>query len=318
VDSMALSSYLTGFVDPSPLAFAFGMFCLWFSLHGIKKRWFAASGYLFLGTVGYLAAEFFTIDTWSPNLPPFFMYLLKHSIIPLAGFYSMKKWQGVVVTVLSLALYLQCFLGSIGKTYVFTGDDLIFFFALGFSIQLFPVYCLIVYQKDMSLFYSLLDKFLSVSEEKSKEKTTFISRMSHELRTPLHGLLSSVGLLRRTGVTDEQSTFLSTMESCGEVILDVITKILDITKIESGDFHKDVMDFNLFDMVKGVSDSVAVLIEAHPIDFSISFEPHPLGYDAKGDKTHLREILLNVRPTHRLSSPSRQLINPGSSFWETP
>jgi len=136
-----------------------------------------------------------------------------------------------------------------------------------------------------------------VANQKSSEKTVFISRMSHELRTPLHGLLSSASLLEQTPLTEEQSTFLSLINSCGELLLDTVVKILDISKIESGKFETELQEFCLFDIVQNVVDSVAGLAGAKSLELLMNFNLSEGTYRVEGDQRHFREILTNVSPT---------------------
>ena len=150
-------------------------------------------------------------------------------------------------------------------------------------------------QEEGRKYQQLLRKVLQVVEDKSVAKTFFISRMSHELRTPLQGLLSSASLLEQTPISEEQETYLSTINACGVLLLDIVVKILDITKIESGRFDSVRQRFSLIELVQNVLDSVATMADSKKVEVFTQFDPHPKGYDVEGDQAHFREILTNVR-----------------------
>ena len=80
-------------------------------------------------------------------------------------------------------------------------------------------------------------------EEANKHKSKFVSSMSHELRTPLNGILGFASLLKNThfGIINEtQSDFVNQIENSGKHLLDLISGLLDVAKIDSGAMEIDL------------------------------------------------------------------------------
>lgn len=61
-----------------------------------------------------------------------------------------------------------------------------------------------------------------------------LATMSHEIRSPLSGVVSMAEILSRTKLDHEQRQLLGVMLSSGDLVLQLINDILDLSKVESG------------------------------------------------------------------------------------
>lgn len=61
-----------------------------------------------------------------------------------------------------------------------------------------------------------------------------LATMSHEIRSPLSGVVSMAEILSTTKVDQEQRQLLDCMLSSGDLVLQLINDILDLSKVESG------------------------------------------------------------------------------------
>ncbi|MDA8561208.1 ATP-binding protein [Nitrospinae bacterium] len=80
-------------------------------------------------------------------------------------------------------------------------------------------------------------------EEANQHKSKFVSSMSHELRTPLNGILGFASLLKSTHfgkINETQSDFVTQIENSGKHLLDLISGLLDVAKIDSGVMEVDL------------------------------------------------------------------------------
>jgi len=73
-----------------------------------------------------------------------------------------------------------------------------------------------------------------------RAKSEFLANMSHEVRTPINGVLGLARLLSDTRLDDHQRTYVEGIISSGDVLLNVIGDLLDISKIEAGGMHVDL------------------------------------------------------------------------------
>lgn len=73
------------------------------------------------------------------------------------------------------------------------------------------------------------------AEESDKLKSAFLSNIAHEIRTPMHGILGFADLLKTTSLSAEQmQEYIAIIEKSSVRMLNTITDLIDISKVESG------------------------------------------------------------------------------------
>ena len=79
-----------------------------------------------------------------------------------------------------------------------------------------------------------ISRHVSAAEEVSRAKTVLFATLTHELRTPLNGILGMAGLLAHAKLEPAAQTYVSAIRQSGELLLDLITEILDYSRLEAG------------------------------------------------------------------------------------
>ncbi len=85
---------------------------------------------------------------------------------------------------------------------------------------------------------SELLKAKNKAEESDRLKTAFLANISHEIRTPMTGIIGFASLLKEEGLSGkEQAQYIKIIERSGKRMLNIITELVDISKIEAGQVH---------------------------------------------------------------------------------
>jgi two-component system sensor histidine kinase/response regulator len=91
----------------------------------------------------------------------------------------------------------------------------------------------IAQQKDAE---RLINEAREAAEAANIAKSAFLANMSHEIRTPLNAIIGMAHILRRSGLTPQQTDKLDKIEAAGNHLLTTINAILDLSKIEASKF----------------------------------------------------------------------------------
>jgi PAS domain S-box-containing protein len=127
----------------------------------------------------------------------------------------------------------------------------------------------------------------------NQAKSTFLTNMSHELRTPLNAILGYAQILSRDNhLRERQKAALNTIQQSGEHLLNLITDLLDLSKIEAGKLDLDIRPFDLPVFVRVIADIIRIKAEQKNLVFHLHIATHATTIMA--DEKRLRQVLLNL------------------------
>ncbi|MCF8060051.1 MAG: response regulator [Bacteriovoracaceae bacterium] len=132
------------------------------------------------------------------------------------------------------------------------------------------------------------------AENLARIKSDFLANMSHEIRTPMNGMLGMVSHIKETPVTEEQSSMLDTITSCGDSLLTILNDILDLSKAESGKLELEDRPINLFKLLDELKFLFQMKAKEKGLDFNCQFVPEDKIEFVKGDVTRIKQILINL------------------------
>lgn len=131
------------------------------------------------------------------------------------------------------------------------------------------------------------------AKRESFAKSNFLATMSHEIRTPINGISGFVELLSQTNLNEQQSGYVEIVKRSTLTLLGVINDILDLSKIESGNFEIENIDFNLTKELENISDLFIAKANEKNIDLYLYIDP-AIPKCVKGDALRLKQIIANL------------------------
>jgi two-component system, sensor histidine kinase and response regulator len=133
----------------------------------------------------------------------------------------------------------------------------------------------------------------ALAEAANRAKSEFLAAMSHEVRTPMNAILGVADLLWESNLDPVQRQYVALFRRAGGNLLTLVNNLLDMSKIESGHFELEQIDFDLEDLVDRTMELIRPKTQAKHVALSCRIKPETPSCFI-GDPTRLQQILFNL------------------------
>lgn len=131
----------------------------------------------------------------------------------------------------------------------------------------------------------------AAAEEANTAKSAFLANMSHEIRTPLNAITGMAFLVRKAGLSAEQTERMRKLEVASDHLLNIINAILELSKIEAGKFSLLQQPVHLDTVLGNVVNMLRDRAQSKGLQFVVDCEA--IAVPLTGDATRLQQCLLN-------------------------
>lgn len=133
------------------------------------------------------------------------------------------------------------------------------------------------------------------AEESDRLKSAFLANLSHEIRTPMNGILGFAQLLKEPHLTfGEQNEYIKLIEKSSNRMLNIITNIVSISKIESGQMEVTIASTNVNKLVEKIYTYFKPEAERKGLQFSVKTKLSSQEAVIRSDNDKLYAIVYNL------------------------
>ncbi|MEM9529570.1 MAG: ATP-binding protein [Pseudomonadota bacterium] len=146
---------------------------------------------------------------------------------------------------------------------------------------------------DNARLFRQVRKLADEAESANEAKSDFLAKMSHEIRTPMNGVLGMTEMLLETALSEDQRNYAQAVQDSGNVLLNIINDILDLSKIEAGKLELEEIDVQLGPLVEQTVKLFSGAASKKGLELGYLIDPEmPRHY--QGDPVRIRQVLMNL------------------------
>lgn len=131
------------------------------------------------------------------------------------------------------------------------------------------------------------------AEAATTAKAAFLANMSHEIRTPLNGVMGFAELLRTANLPTQQKRHADLIFDSAGALLKLLNDILDVSKIEAGQFQVTAEPFALGHQLRQCAHLMEAAAQKKGLTLTLSIAPD-VPEHVLGDGLRMRQVLLNL------------------------
>ena len=131
-----------------------------------------------------------------------------------------------------------------------------------------------------------------LAEESNRLKSAFLANMSHEIRTPLNAIVGFSGILASTEREEEKQEYVSIIENNNTLLLQLISDILDLSKIEAGTLELNYSNIELNELMRELERGFLLRVKTDAVKLEFV---EPAGPSmAYTEKNRLSQLMINL------------------------
>jgi len=134
---------------------------------------------------------------------------------------------------------------------------------------------------------------LELAQRQSAAKSQFLGTVSHELRTPIHGILGAARLVHVESSDQLVKKRMELIEASGTHLLGLVTDLIDVSRVESGQMRIQKIPFDLSAEIERVADIYALRAADKGLTFTFDSQLQ-LRTWVSGDPARLRQVFHNL------------------------
>ncbi|OGH03538.1 MAG: hypothetical protein A2557_01135 [Candidatus Lambdaproteobacteria bacterium RIFOXYD2_FULL_56_26] len=133
----------------------------------------------------------------------------------------------------------------------------------------------------------------NAAERANTTKSNFLAAMSHELRTPMNGVLGIAQLLQESDLTLEQKEYVGVIMSSGLAMVDVVSDIMDLNRLEADSVKFLPRSFELEPMLQSLVRMFLSGAKAKKLALNLTLDPG-IATNVESDPSLLKQALSNL------------------------
>lgn len=138
-----------------------------------------------------------------------------------------------------------------------------------------------------------LEDARQAADSANQAKSRFLATMSHEIRTPLYGVLGTLELLGLTSLAPRQQDYLQTIQRSSTTLFQLISDVLDVSKIEAGQMTLELQDFCPLELTQDCVRTYSAFARSKGLQLYACIDAN-LPDRVCGDPLRIRQILNNL------------------------
>ena len=129
------------------------------------------------------------------------------------------------------------------------------------------------------------------AEESNRLKTAFLANMSHEIRTPLNAIVGFSDILMQTEDAEERGQYMEIIRNNNSLLLQLISDILDLSRIEAGTFDFSKADTDINQMMDEIEQST--LLKLNNDRIRVTYQKPLPEFSLYTDRNRVMQVIMN-------------------------